>query len=229
MALKGKKWIELPDGDYTEIKIDPGNEMPEISRINNNIRKTGSFPRADPIQTQLLLTIDDPEKHTLMYFPAINWNRENGFMAGMALHNGFIIPKPVEYFVMPFYAFGNNDLAGLGRIKYNIAPYDKFIRLAAISLEGTQFGAPGNQNYRKVKTGVDLYLRNRNMSKPFTQKVYGNYIAATSLYQLELPEEAKMNSYIQFGYNLERHGTINPFTLQAGFESGNHTRKLRLN
>jgi hypothetical protein len=37
-------------------------------------------------------------------------------MAGLALHNGFIIPKPLEYFVMPFYAFGNKDLAGFGRI-----------------------------------------------------------------------------------------------------------------
>jgi hypothetical protein len=26
-----QKWIELPEGDYTEIKIDPGHIMPEIS------------------------------------------------------------------------------------------------------------------------------------------------------------------------------------------------------
>ena len=58
--------------------------------------------------------------------PAINWTRENGFMLGMAFHNGFIIPKPLEYFVMPFYALGNSDLAGFGRIAYNITPYNNF-------------------------------------------------------------------------------------------------------
>ena len=224
-GFEGEKWIELPEGNYSEIKIDPGHIMPEIFRINNNIQKTGTFPRADPVQTQLLFTVDDPEKHTLMYLPVVNWIRENGFMVGMAFHNGFIIPKPVEYFVMPFYAFGNNDLAGFGRVIYNITPYDKFIRKAAISLEGTQFGAPGNQNYQKIKTGVDLYFRNRNMIYPLTQKVFGNYTTASSLYHIELQEKAKMNSYIQFGYQLERNSIINPFTLQALIESGKSYKK----
>jgi hypothetical protein len=224
-GFEGQQWIELPPGDYAEIKIDPGHETPEIFRRNNNIRRTGAFPKSDPIQTQLLFTIDDPEKHTLMYLPVINWTRENGFMLGMAFHNGFIIPKPVEYFVMPFYAFGNNDLAGFGKVTFNVTPYDKFIRLAVISLEGTQFGAPGNQNYQKIKTGVDLYFRNRNMTSPISQKVFGNYIAASGLYQIELQEKAKMDSYIQFGYRLEKNSMMNPFTLQAGFESGNSYQK----
>jgi hypothetical protein len=224
-GFEGQQWIELPPGDYAEIKIDPGHETPEIFRRNNNIRRTGAFPKSDPIQTQLLFTIDDPEKHTLMYLPVINWTRENGFMLGMAFHNGFIIPKPVEYFVMPFYAFGNNDLAGFGRITWNITPYKKFIRRAAISLEGTQFGAPGNQNYQKVKTGLDLYFRNRDMTSPLTHSLFGNYIAASGLYQIELQEKAKMDSYIQFGYRLEKNSMMNPFTLQAGFESGNSYQK----
>jgi hypothetical protein len=220
-----QKWIKLPEGDYPEIKIDPGHEMPEIFRMNNNIHRTGTFPRANPIQTQLLLTVDDPEKHTLMYIPAINWSRENGFMAGLAFHNGFIIPKPVEYFVMPFYAFGNNDLAGFGRITYNITPYDQFIRRAAIFLEGTQFGAPGNQNYQKLKTGADLYFRKRNMHGPFNQLVSVNYIAASSLYQIELLEKAELNSNIRFSYQLGKNSIINPFILKAGFESGKSSQK----
>jgi hypothetical protein len=193
--------------------------------MNNNVKKTGLFPRADPLQTQLVLTIDDPEKHTLMYLPAINWTRENGFMAGIVFHNGFIIPKPVEYLVMPFFAFGNKDLAGFGKITYNITPFDKFIRMAVISLEGTQFGAPGNKNYQKVKTGIDLYFRSRNMTFPLTQKVYGNYIAATNLNQIELAEKLHMNSHIQAGYQMERQSIVNPFTLQAGFEAGKSYQK----
>jgi hypothetical protein len=131
----------------------------------------------------------------------------------------------VEYFVMPFYAFGNNDLAGFGRVTYNITPYEKFIRLAALSLEAAQFGAPGNQNYQKVKTGVELYFRNRDMTSPLTHSVFGNYIAASSLYQIELQEKAKLDSYLQFGYRLEKNDMINPFTLHAGFESGKSHQK----
>jgi hypothetical protein len=224
-GFDGREWIGLPEGDFSEIKIDPGHIMPEIFRMNNNIQQTGFFPRANPIQTQLLFTVDDPGKHTLMYLPVVNWTRENGFMAGLAFHNGFIIPKPIEYFVMPFYAFGNNDLAGFGRVLFNITPKNTFIRTAAISLEGTQFGAPGNQNYQKVKTGIDLFFRNRDMTYPLTQKVFGNYIAVSGLNQILLEEKVQMNSHIQVGYQMERHNLLNPFTLQASFESGRSYQK----
>ena len=93
------------------------------------------------------------------------------------------------------------------------------IRLATISFEGTQFGAPGNQNYHKAKVGLDLYFRTNTMIDPVSQRVYGNYIAASDLYQILLPEKAKMLSYIQVGYILEKNSIINPFTLSASLES----------
>ena len=80
-------------------------------------------------------------------------------MAGVAINNGTLIPKPVEYFVIPFYTFSNQGFSGYGKISFNITPYNSFIRLATFSLEGEQFGAPGNQNYRKVRIGTDLYFR----------------------------------------------------------------------
>ena len=152
MVLKERNGLIFPMGDYSEIKIDPMHLMPELYRLNNNIHRSGIFPRADPIRPQLLFTIEDPDKRSLMYIPAVNWTRENGFMIGMAFNNGFIISKPVEYFMMPFYSFNGPKLAGFGRIAFNITPYDKLIRMATFSLEGTQFGAPGNQNYHKVKS-----------------------------------------------------------------------------
>ncbi|HEX7584674.1 MAG TPA: M1 family metallopeptidase [Prolixibacteraceae bacterium] len=218
-GFEGQKWIEIPDGNYSELKIDPRHVMPELFRLNNNIRTSGIFPKSDPIRTQLYFSLEDPEKRYLMYFPALNWNRENGYMVGMAFHNGFLIPKPFEYFVMPFMPFNHSGLAGYGRISYNITPYDKFIRKATFSLEGTQFGAPGNQNYHTVKSGLDLYFRARKMNNPLTQKVYGYYISASNLYQIELQEKAKMSSFLQFGYQLEKTGAINPFKLLVSSES----------
>lgn len=227
-GFKGKKWIKIPVGNYSEIKIDPEHVTPELFRLNNNIKKTGIFRKADPIARQILFSVEDPEKQALMYIPAVNWTRENGFMLGMAIHNGFIIPKPVEYLVIPFYAFGNNDLAGFGRVSCNILPYENIIRKATVSLEATQYGAPGDQNFQKIKTGFDLYFRNRKMNNPLTQSLFGNYIAASGLYQIELGQKAKMNSYLQFGYRLEQQRFINPFTVQATLETGKFYQKTSL-
>ena len=221
-GFTGQKWITLPAGDYTEVKIDPNHVTPELFRLNNNLRRSGPFRKADPLQTQLYLTLEDPEKRYLMYFPAINWTRENGFMVGMALHNGFLTPKPFEYFVMPFISFNKPGLAGYGKITYNITPFEKLIRLVKINLEGTQFGAPGNQNYQMVKAGSEFYFRSGRMANLLTQKFYGNFIAASDLSQIEHQQKATMNYYQQFGYQLEKGGFVNPFKLLTTLES-NHS------
>ncbi len=102
---------------------------------------------------------------------------------------------------------------------------NKFIRLATISFEGTQFGAPGHQNYHKIKTGLELHFRNEKMTHPFSHSIFGNYIAASNLFQIEQQEKAKMNSYLQFGYLFEKSGLVNPFTLLVSFESGKTFQK----
>ena len=98
---------------------------------------------------------------------------------------GTLIPKPVEYFVMPFYTFRKQGFTGYGKISFNKIPYDNFIRLASLTLEGEQFGGPGNQDYHKAKIGLDLYFRSNNAINPVNQKVFGYYIAASDLNQIE--------------------------------------------
>jgi hypothetical protein len=174
----------------------------------------------------LLFTVEDPGKRSLLYIPAINWTRENGFMVGMAMHDGFLIPKPVEFFVMPFYSFNNQGLAGSGRIAFNITPFDKIIRMATISFDGTQFGAPGNQNYHKIMAGAELFFRTPQMNDPIKQKIYTRYIIASDLSDLLLMENANMLSYLQYGYVIERSGIINPFALSVSMESNRSYNKV---
>jgi len=227
-GFEGQKWIELPPGEFTSFKIDPKHVMPELYRFNNTIRTSGIFRKADPVQPQLLFSIEDPEKHTLMYIPAINWNRENGFMVGMAVHNGFVIPKRLEYFIMPFYTFNNARLAGYGKISYNIMPFDNLIRLAKISLEGTQFGAPGNQNYQKLMAGIDIHFRADKETNPIRHMISGRYIMASDLSQIENQEKANLKSYIQVGYDLQKTSLVNPYNLLVSFESGKAYQKAAL-
>jgi hypothetical protein len=218
-GFEGTKLIEFPSGNYTEIQIDPKHLMPDILPLNNNIRKSGIFRKSDPVQFQLLYTLDNPDKRTIMYIPAVNWTRENGFMVGLTIYNGFILPKPLEYFVMPFYSFSNVELAGFGRISYSISPYNCLIRMAKITLEGTQFGALDNQNYHKALIGLDLFFRNRKISNTLNQKLYGRYIKASDLFMIELPAKSDLKSYLQVGYRIEKQDVINPFSLQTSLES----------
>ena len=227
-GFEGEKWIYSEWNNYSEIIIDPGHKMTELFRLNNNIRTSGICRRADPVHFQLLYTVEDPDKRSLIYLPAFDWNSADGFMAGVAVHNGMLIPKPVEYFIIPFYTFRNPGFAGYGKISINKTPYNNFIRLATFSLEGAQFGAPGNYDYKNAKIGLDLYFRPDKIINPVSQKVFGYYFAASDLQQIELLVPAKIRSYLQFGYMVERTGIINPFNLTASIESGKSFQKVSL-
>lgn len=150
--------------------------------------------------------------------PSLNWTKEDGLMGGMLLHNGLLLPKPFEYLIMPFYTIKNGSMAGYGKITFNIIPYERTIRLATLSLEGTKFGAPGSQDYYKARFGLDFYLNAHKVNNPLKQKVYGYYVAVSDLYQLEQYEKANINSYLLFGYLLEKPGLINPFSLLTSVE-----------
>ena len=224
-GFDGQKWIDIPHGNFTEFKIDPDHVMPELYRINNNIRTSGIFPKADPVHPQLLVSIEDPEKQAVMYIPALNWNKEDGFMVGIALSDGIVMTKPIQYFFMPFYTFSGSKLAGYGRLTYNITPYNSFIRLAKLSLEGTQFGAPNNQNYNKLMAGLEINFRPSKLTNPIRQKIYARYILASDLYQINNLENASIKPYIQLGYNIQKTSLINPYNLLVSFESGTSSQK----
>jgi len=227
-GFEGMKFINIPAGDFSEIKIDPGHRMTELYRLNNNIRRSGLFRKSDPLQVQFLFTIEDPDKRYLEYLPAFDWNTIDGFMLGLALHNGSLLPKPVEYFIMPFYTFRKRVLTGYGKVSYNIVPYNSFVRIATLSAEGSQFGAPADQNYHKLKIGLDLSFRFQRFASLINQKLYCYFISASDLHQIESLIRAKGVSYQQVGYIIERYGIINPFALNVCLEAGRSYQKTAL-
>jgi len=224
-GFRGSKWINLVPCNYSEILIDPYHKMTELYRLNNNYHTSGIFHKTDPVQLQFLYTLEDPEKRYLIYFPSFNWTTADGFMVGLAFQNATLIPKPVEYFALPFYTFRNHGLTGYGKISFNKIPYDNFIRLASLSLEGEQFGAPGNQDYHKAKIGLDLYLRSNSFTDPLNQKISGSFTTASDLRQIESLIPAGMRSYLQVGYQMERPWIINPFKAEIHFEAGRSYQK----
>lgn len=227
-GFAGKKWINAPQGNYSEIRIDPDHKTTELFRLNNNIRTSGICPEADPVQLRFLYTVDDPDSRQLIYIPVVDWNSTDGFMAGIAIHNGTLIPKTFKYLVIPFYSFSNRKLTGFVKASCNIAPFDSFIRLATFSLEGEQFGAPGDQLYHKIRIGSDVTFRSVKMANPVIHGIFGYYIAASDLSVAEADSESEMRSYLQSGYTVERSSIVNPFKMLLSFEAGRSYQKTSL-
>jgi hypothetical protein len=223
-GFTGSKWFDTGTGDYSEIRIDPQHKMTELFRLNNNIRTSGLFRKADPLRFQLLYAIEDPDKRYLIYLPAFNWTAEDGFMVGVALHSADIIPKPFEYFILPFYAFHSEQFTGYGKISLNCIPYNGFFRLITLSLDGGTYGAPGTQNYHIASIGADFFLRSYNENNLTDQKVTGYFATASDLRKIITLTPANMLSYVQLGYQIKSKN-LNPYNMDVLFESGNSYQK----
>jgi hypothetical protein len=73
--------------------------------------------------------------------------------------------------------------------------------------------------------GLDLYLRPERATNPLRHSLSGYYIAASDLYNLESVQKEAIRSYLQFGYNIQRRGLINPYKLLLSLESGDGFQK----
>jgi hypothetical protein len=224
-GFQGKKWIKTDLGNIQELRIDPRHEMTELYRLNNNIATSGLFRKADPFQLRLLFTIEDTEKRTLLYTPVFDWNSSDGFMAGVALLNSVLLPKPIEYFFIPLYTFRNNNLAGYGKIALNIIPYNSPVSKVKLTLEGEKFGAVGDRDYRKIKIGMDILFRTERIINPINKRVFGFYTTASELSDLLEFNESRMLSFAKFGYELKRSGIVNPFNILFSLEAGRTYQK----
>jgi hypothetical protein len=227
-GFEGKKWIELPPGEYKEIIIDHNHVMPDLYRLNNNIRMSGILKKTDPLRIRFYFTIEDPDKRSLIYVPVLNWNREDGFMVGLAMNNGLILPKKIEYSILPFFSFKKPDIEGSSRISYNITPWNTILRLASFTVDGTKFGAPF-QNYYTAKLRTDIYFRNYHEYK--NHRIFGSYNLASDLQMIENGEKAAMKTFFQFGYNFTKTGLLNPvnFTSLIEFNSSFQKTTIDLN
>jgi len=224
-GFSGRRWIKTETDNYDLIKIDPGYNMTEIYRLNNNINSSGIFKKRDPLQLRFLFTLEDTEKRTLLYTPVLDWNSSDGFMAGIALLNGILLPKPVEVIMIPLYSFSKNELTGYGKISFNIIPNSNYIRKAKISIEGEQFGAIDDQDYKRVRIGFDLFFRPRKMTNPVSRKVSGYYTSASDISDILDLREADMLSFMQLGYEIKRGSIVNPFRMLFLLEAGKTYQK----
>ena len=223
-----EKWIEIPPGNFTELKIDARHIMPELYRNNHSIKISDKIYISNPIAPQFLISIENSEKKSLMYLPVINWNHENGFMSGMLFYNGIIIPKRFEYFVMPFYVFDEGTLAGNFKLTYNILPYSNIIQKVSFNLEGIQYGAPNNQNYHKLSTGFDLKFKPKNPINSIAHSIYSKLLFSSDLFEILNENNSTMKPFFQFGYKINKISKINPYRFHLFFESDSKVSKASL-
>ncbi len=120
-GLEDERKIELPyhTGQVKAFGIDGKERVPEIDRRNDRYNNRSLFPRQGGLEIDPFFGIDDPNKNGLYLFPSLGWNRNDGFMAGLGIHERGLMAEPFSFALAPMYGFKSKEITGLGAIGWN--------------------------------------------------------------------------------------------------------------
>ncbi|MFK7807178.1 MAG: M1 family metallopeptidase [Saprospiraceae bacterium] len=138
-GFEGKKELNFPKGDYDALVIDEEHLTLDLYRKNNKVRTSGLFPKIPPLQFKFFAGVENPERTQLFYLPLVGYNHYDKLMLGLGVYNKVIPARRFEFALAPVYSFKQNQINGLGAVKYNIYPEANAIRKFSMGLSAKRF------------------------------------------------------------------------------------------
>ena len=107
----------------------------------------GEFNRAGQRRQQAggglslgLVTDQEGAGTQLFGIPFIGFNANDGFLAGVALHNRTLEPKRVEFLLAPLYGFGSKSVVGFAGARYRLPRPADWLQRIVLSAGVQRFG-----------------------------------------------------------------------------------------
>jgi hypothetical protein len=131
LALQAKdgKWVESVTSDVIQpgqeallslknqpdaqtVAIDPYDQMPDINRIDNQIRVNGPFKKVEKVAIRPLGGLENSKRTQMYVMPLVAWNNYDKWMVGATLNNR-AFPFPAwSWAISPLYSISSNQLNG---------------------------------------------------------------------------------------------------------------------
>jgi hypothetical protein len=229
-GFEGRKWVDVPANDeINKLKIDCKGDIPELHRSNNTLRTKGIFRKVKPLKFRIISPVENPEYTSINLFPVIGWNNYNKFMLGGVLYSSPVPSPRLEYQIMPVYSFGSGDLAGMGKIRYNILPYNKIFRKISVYLAGRQYAFENKKGsyYQKLALGADFYFRKKDLKRKVSGFVNLEVSEATDLNSLLTSGEYSYKTYYSGRYHYNNNVHL-PFEFTVSFDGSDDFLKSSL-
>ncbi|MCY7362834.1 MAG: hypothetical protein LH629_12330, partial [Ignavibacteria bacterium] len=201
---------------------------------NNAIRTSGLFRKLEPVKFKLFTGLERPQYTQIFYSPIIGWNNYDKWMAGIAFHNQGIIPKKLEYLVMPMYSFNAKDVVGHASITYNYFKTEKINASFTAGLTHYAFGTQTNYNaepdksflysYTKFEPDIKFEFRKDVRSSIRQQVFLKNYFIRSNsnfVFDSIYTKQNTINEYYnELKYALINNRSIDPYSLKGSLQTG---------
>ncbi len=238
-GFEDKKTIAFNNKNIYKLKIENTAGLNEYNAQNNTIKIQGLFKKCLPLKLKFAAGIENSRSTQIYYAPILGFNKYDKFMLGLALYNNLIIPRDVEWFVAPMYAFGSKNLTGSAGIFYHKTLENKPSNLRQIRLgatisqfthtykESIIFDVPRLQNFNYQRFVPEIqFTFQKELNNPIKKtllvrsvNINWDYYKTNNTTRAYTPVSVKTSTQ-QLTYTINRQTVLNPasvvFDLQVG-------------
>lgn len=109
-VFKDTATISFPKKVANHFVVDYEGRLPEFSRRNNYQKTTGIFRK--PFQFRLFQDIEDPKYTQIYTVPVYDFNVYDGLILGARFLNKSLVPRRLNYNIVPSYGLRSNKFQG---------------------------------------------------------------------------------------------------------------------
>ncbi len=181
-----------------------------------------SLKWVEPLNIHLIQLLENPARTGIGILPALGWNYYNKTMLGLLLYSPLLPQQTLEYQVMPLFATGNHDLAGMGRIALNFYPDYAIFKAVQFSLDARRFGyaAENGSSYNRVKAEMLVTFKNRDPGSPVINTLKFSLLSADETGSYSLYEFSR-NFFVNIDANYTNRNALNPHSVNLNLEVNN--------
>ena len=194
--------------DFDYVYLDKNYKSIDLNRNNNYIKTKGLFKKQDNISFEFLASKPKENITQIFYTPVMGYNTTNEFMLGAAFFSNWILPNSAEYFIMPMYSFGNEQISGETYFSYHFESNSNSIKQFSPFISSKSYGLSSHQNYFQIQAGIDIELQNFLKANPTKQNIKLYYLSSS-----QYLEALKFNQFINLEYSAQNKRWYNPFSI----------------
>jgi hypothetical protein len=222
--------------------LQQGADEKDVNAFFDSLQQKGTVSRFNrrKIKPAFVFSCKDYNQvNYINWMPIPGYNKYDGFMIGLALHNYAFPASNFQYFLAPLYATNSKQVNGIGRIGYTWRPDSTFEKID-LSVSGARFstlsGTDSNGNkvfggFYKIVPALRLTFKNSDplssVEKWIEWKTYAigekgfNYNLKSTDGQY-YPSEAKVqNRYLnQLTFNITDYRVLYPYDVQLQVQQG---------
>ena len=221
-GFSGKQWLDVPGKEPDKLMLFDSLWIPELYNKNNTIRTHGVLKWVEPLNIHLIQLLENPARTEIGILPALGWNNYNKTMLGLLFYSPLIPQQTFEYQIMPMYATGNHDLAGMGSVSLNFYPDFFIFKAVQFSLDARRFGyaTENGSSYNRARADMLVTFNNREAKSAIIKTLKFSLLSADER-ESQVYYGFLKKFFINIDANYSNRNALNPHSVNLNLEVNN--------